>query len=142
MDLNGNIIEVGPPKDLKEGLLTNGLGRVQAHLVKTFDVKNIINMTSMTKGFILAGGQAKIYMRIHKALEYVWDIAPFELFVRNCGGTVTDGTGKPLEYTEDGYVKDSDKGILCTMGGIDFHDQVLNAMQDGMYRILNIRCRN
>lgn len=141
MDMQGNTIDMTRPTEIKKGLLTNGLGRVQNVLKTTFDVDKIVSMPSMTKGFILASGECNIYARIHKALEYVWDVAPFELFVRLCGGIVTDGTGKPLEYTTDGKVKDSDKGILCTMGGEEFHYQVLSAMQDGMKRILNINCR-
>ncbi|EAX89052.1 Inositol monophosphatase family protein [Trichomonas vaginalis G3] len=138
MDMEGNTYDMTKPTCHESGLLTNGLGRVLAVIKETFRIDNIISMVSMVKGFILASGKASVYARIHKMQEHVWDVAPFELFVRNCGGYVTDGLGHQLVYLPNGMIKDTEYGILSTIGRQEFHDKVLATMREGMKNILQI----
>lgn len=138
MDLKGNTVDMRTPRFHEPGMLTNGLGRVQACIKERFQIENVISLISMVKGFILAAGKASVYARIHKCQEHVWDVAPFELFVRNCGGKVTDGLGHQLVYLPNGKIKDTEYGILATIGRTEFHDHVLATMRDGLKNILQI----
>ena len=136
MDLKGTIKEMPVITSGKPCNLVNHGGRVQQYIKDQLGITDSISLVSMVKGFILASGYANIYIRIHRKPENSWDIAPFEIFVRNCGAIITTGQGKPLEYTPDGLVKDSEYGIVATVGGKEFHEKVLKIYQEGMIKVL------
>lgn len=132
MDLKGNV-KVMPVLDHGyPATLCNAFGRIQKYLMEKLEIKEKIRLVSMAKGFILAAGRASVYIRAHHNPENVWDIAPYEIFVRNCGGIITTGKGDPLEYLPNGTVKDSTCCIVATLGGKKFHEKVLKFVREGM----------
>ena len=135
MDLKGTIKEMPVITSGKPCNLVNHGGRVQQYIKDQFGITESISLVSMVKGFILAAGYANIYVRIHRKPENSWDIAPFEIFVRNCGAIITTGEGEPLEYTPDGLVKNSQYGIVATVGGKEFHEKVLKVFKEGMLHV-------
>lgn len=126
MDLNNNVkvmpvVEKGEP-----ATLSNTVGPRQQYMKDHLGIQNTISLVSMVKAFILAAGKANVYIRMHAVPENVWDIAPYEIFLRNCGGIITLGNGKPIEYTPNGKVKDSENmGIVNTIGGKKWHEHVI-----------------
>ena len=126
MDLNNNIKEMPVVKTPEKAHLSNTVGPRQQYMKDHLGIPNTISLVSMVKSFILAAGKANVYIRMHKVPENVWDIAPYEIFLRNCGGIITLGNGKPIEYLPNGKVKDSaDLGIVNTIGGKEWHEHVL-----------------
>ena len=94
--------------------------------------------SSMTKGFVLAAGAACIYLRIRSRHdETVWDIAPFELVVREAGGFATDIDGKQLQYSKEGRVVGSNKGLIFTFKDQKFHDRVVSLYRKFYYKKIN-----
>ena len=138
MDLNGNTKEMGVITEGRPCTLRNGAGRVQTYISKQLNIPDYISLVSMVKAFILAAGKANIYARIHRCPENSWDIAPFQLFIQNCGCIITNGKGEEIEYLPNGQVKNSIYGILCTCGGPEFHEKVLKVMQEGIRTIYGI----
>ena len=138
MDLNGNIKEMPKVTSGTPCRLTNNSGRVQNYIAKALNVPNEISLVSMVKGFILATGHANIYCRIHYKTENSWDVAPFEIFIRNCGAIITTGTGEPLEYLPNGSIKGSETGIIASVGGPEFHQTLLKTYQEAVKSIYGV----
>lgn len=89
---------------------------------------NPIECTSMTKGFSLALGAGSYYVRKpYMSSEYVFDIAPFSMFVEEAGGISTTGDGKKLLFTNDGYAAGTECGLLFSVLGPEFHQKLVNA---------------
>lgn len=66
--------------------------------------------------------------------ENAWDIAPFELFLKNCGGIITLGNRNQIEYTQNGKIKgNTSAGIVCTIGGVEWHRKVLKAYRNCIF---------
>lgn len=98
-------------------------------------IKEEFNDSSMTKGFVLAAGAGSVYPRIRcLADEHVWDIAPFDLFVREAGGFSTTIDGKPLKYSKEGKTIDSKRGLFFTFDDETFHQKVLELYREAYDR--------
>lgn len=70
-----------------------------------------IQCTSMTKGFSVASGIGSYYVRKpFDDPEYIFDIAPFSMFVEEAGGISTTGDGRKILFTNDGYAAGSERG--------------------------------
>lgn len=96
-------------------------------------LKDVIPMVSMTKGFVLGTGRAQVYTRLRCTNdEYVWDIAPFELFVREAGGFVSTIDGEPLKYTQSGVTYNSKSGLFFTNVDQAFHQRVLELYRESL----------
>jgi 3'(2'), 5'-bisphosphate nucleotidase len=138
VDLNGNFYPVQhttprsralssaskAPKDLK----------LREWLCKRLGIEEQTEMVSMTKAFAVGCCQAVLYVRalglISGHHEWVWDIAPLDLFVREAGGFVTTETGAQLVYADNAKVGEVAETIIITNNGEEFHKKVLAAYRE------------
>ncbi len=89
-----------------------------------------VRMDSQCKYAVLARGDTSIYLRPppHKNYkENIWDHAAGYIIVKEAGGTVTDSSGKPLDFSV-GRKLHGNKGVLATNGAI--HEAVLQAVRE------------
>lgn len=104
-------------------------------LKERLNIHDEFSDSSLTKGFVLAAGAGVAYLRIRcKGNEFVWDIAPFELLVREAGGFATTIDGKPIEYSNDGFAIDSCRGLIMTSKDEEFHQKVLEIYREAYSR--------
>lgn len=85
-------------------------------------------LDSQCKYAVVARGEADIYLRLPTRADYeekIWDHAAGALVVEEAGGTVTDITGAPLDFTQ-GRTLSRNKGIIATNGTL--HPVVLAAI--------------
>jgi fructose-1,6-bisphosphatase/inositol monophosphatase family enzyme len=59
--------------------------------------------------------------------EFVWDIAQFDLFVREAGGFVTTPDGSLIAYNETARVGEASDTIIATNNRLEVHNKVLTA---------------
>lgn len=88
-----------------------------------------VRMDSQCKYAVLARGDASIYLRPPPQKDYkenIWDHAAGYIIVREAGGTVTDSSGKPLDFSVGKKLREN-KGVLATNGII--HEAVLRAVE-------------
>lgn len=86
-----------------------------------------VRMDSQAKYGVVARGEAHVYLRLPTKADYrekIWDHAGGVLVVTEAGGTVTDVSGKPLEFTH-GRELTNNRGVIATTGNI--HDEVVAA---------------
>ena len=86
-----------------------------------------VRMDSQAKYGVVARGEANVYLRLPTRADYrekIWDHAGGVIVVTEAGGTVTDVTGRPLEFTH-GRELTENRGVIVTTGGI--HQDVLDA---------------
>jgi len=87
-----------------------------------------VRLDSQAKYAIVSDGRADIYLRLPTRKDYVekiWDHAGGVLVVEEAGGTVTDVTGQPLDFTQ-GRGLEQNRGVIVTNGKL--HEQVLAAV--------------
>ena len=73
-----------------------------------------VRMDSQAKYGIVARGEAEIYLRMPTRADYrekIWDHAAGALIVEEAGGTVTDITGRPLEF-HHGRELSANRGVM------------------------------
>lgn len=88
-----------------------------------------VRMDSQCKYAVLARGDTSIYLRPSPQKDYkenIWDHAAGYIIVREAGGTVTDSSGKPLDFSVGKKLREN-KGVLATNGVI--HEAVLRAVK-------------
>jgi HAL2 family 3'(2'),5'-bisphosphate nucleotidase len=88
-----------------------------------------VRLDSQAKYAVVARGEADVYLRLPTKADYVekiWDHAGGALCVTEAGGTVTDITGKPLNFTH-GWGLKTNQGVIVTNGHL--HAQVLDAVR-------------
>ncbi len=93
-----------------------------------------VRMDSQCKYAVLARGDTSIYLRPPPRKDYkenIWDHAAGYIIVREAGGTVTDSSGKPLDFSVGKKLLEN-KGILATNGAI--HEAVLQAVRKTVSR--------
>jgi 3'(2'), 5'-bisphosphate nucleotidase len=89
-----------------------------------------VRLDSQAKYGVVARGDAEIYLRLPTKpgyVERVWDHAAGTLIVTEAGGTVTDATGRPLDFTH-GTGLTENRGVVATNGLV--HDRVIAALDD------------
>ena len=89
-----------------------------------------VRMDSQCKYAVLARGDTSIYLRPPPRKDYkenIWDHAAGYIIVKEAGGTVTDSSGKPLDFSV-GKKLHGNKGVLATSGVI--HEAVLRAVKE------------
>jgi len=87
-----------------------------------------VRLDSQCKYAVVARGEADIYLRLPTRpgyVERIWDHAAGVLVITEAGGTVTDITGKPLDFTHGAGLKEN-RGVIVTNGPL--HEQVLDAL--------------
>lgn len=88
-----------------------------------------VRMDSQCKYAVLARGDASIYLRPPPQKDYkenIWDHAAGYIIVKEAGGTVTDSSGEPLDFSIGKKLLEN-KGVLATNGTI--HEAVLQAVK-------------
>ncbi len=88
-----------------------------------------VRIDSQAKYGVVARGEADIYLRMPTRADYrekIWDHAAGVLIVEEAGGTVTDITGRPLEF-HHGRELIANRGVIVTNGRL--HARVLEALQ-------------
>ena len=93
-----------------------------------------VRMDSQCKYAVLARGDTSIYLRPPPRKDYkenIWDHAAGYIIVREAGGTVTDSSGKPLDFSVGKKLLEN-KGVLATNGAI--HEAVLQAVRKTVSR--------
>jgi 3'(2'), 5'-bisphosphate nucleotidase len=134
VDLDGNWYPVAvgstPVRRLLYSDATGGMSPTVKGVADRVKFDGAVPMISMSKAFILATGRAALWPKCHLGhFEAVWDVAPFELFVREAGGITSTVHGTPIRYTENGTVADSDEGLVFSAGGPDFHEEARLALR-------------
>lgn len=88
-------------------------------------------MDSQAKYGAMARGNFHIFMRFPRKnyVENVWDHAPAACIIEEAGGRVTDGRGRPLDFSK-GRSLDNDDGIVASNGVL--HDAVIDAVQKAL----------
>jgi 3'(2'), 5'-bisphosphate nucleotidase len=84
---------------------------------------------SQCKYAAVSRGDASIYLRLPTRADYqekIWDHGAGSIVVEEAGGTVTDVTGSPLDFSL-GRTLANNRGIIATNGR--FHDEVVSAVQ-------------
>jgi len=74
-----------------------------------------VRIDSMAKYAALARGDTNMYLRFPPKTyrEKVWDHAAGAIVVQEAGGVITDGSGKPLDFSKGRFL-DIDIGIVAT----------------------------
>lgn len=90
-----------------------------------------VRMDSQAKYGCIARGDFSIFLRFprHGYVENVWDSAPACIIIEEAGGKVTDGRGRPLDFSL-GRKMDNDDGIVATNGHV--HEAVIEAVQQAL----------
>lgn len=93
-----------------------------------------VRMDSQAKYGCLARGDATVFLRFPRAgyVENIWDHAGGAVVLEEAGGRVTDGRGRPLDFSL-GRILDNDDGIVATNGRV--HDEVIEAIQKTLAEI-------
>jgi len=89
-----------------------------------------VRLDSQTKYGVVARGGAEAYLRLPTRPGYrekIWDHGAGCLVVQEAGGTVTDVTGKPLDFTR-GRELTQNRGVIVTHG--PFHEQILETLAE------------
>ena len=92
-------------------------------------VASPIRMDSQAKYAAVACGEADVYLRLPTKTGYfekIWDHAGGVIIVQEAGGTVSDLSGKPLDFAQGRELRQN-RGIIVTNG--KFHGDVLSAAQ-------------
>ena len=93
-----------------------------------------VRMDSQCKYAVLARGDTSIYLRPQPRKNYkenIWDHAAGYIIVKEAGGTVTDSSGKQLDFSVGKKLLEN-KGILATNGSI--HEAVLQAVKKNRFQ--------
>ena len=88
-----------------------------------------VRLDSQAKYCVVARGEADIYLRLPTRPGYrekIWDHAGGVLVVEEAGGTVTDVTGKPLNFTHGAELAQN-RGVVVTNGHC--HAEVIAALR-------------
>lgn len=87
-----------------------------------------MRMDSQAKYGCLSRGDAHVFLRFPRAgyVENVWDHAAGAIVIQEAGGTVTDGRGRQLDFSQGRFL-DNDDGIVATNGNM--HAAVIEAVQ-------------
>ncbi len=93
-----------------------------------------VRMDSQCKYAVLARGDTSIYLRPPPRKDYkenIWDHAAGYIIVREAGGTVTDSSGKLLDFSVGRKLR-KNRGVLATNGTI--HEAVVDAVKKTVFQ--------
>ncbi|XP_073058986.1 3',5'-bisphosphate nucleotidase AHL-like isoform X1 [Primulina eburnea] len=91
--------------------------------------KKPFRVHSMVKYGAIARGEAEIYMKFARSgyKEKIWDHAAGVLLVQEAGGVVTDGAGRPLDFSRGIYLESLDRGLIACCGS-RLHQKIISAV--------------
>jgi 3'(2'), 5'-bisphosphate nucleotidase len=87
-----------------------------------------VRLDSQAKYGVVARGQAEAYLRMPRNTTYVeniWDHAAGALVVTEAGGTVTDISGRKLDFSRGAKLAQN-RGVVATCGAV--HAAVIEAI--------------
>jgi len=100
----------------------------QGQLARSLNISNApVRMDSQCKFAAVARGQASLYLRLSPKPGYdqkIWDIAAGAKIIEEAGGTVSDATGKPLNFAHGRTIGTGD--LFASNGHL--HACVLSAL--------------
>ncbi|MEZ6046645.1 MAG: inositol monophosphatase family protein [Planctomycetaceae bacterium] len=103
-------------ESVESGHSAHGLS---ARVAEALGIQNEpVRLDSQAKYAVVARGEADIYLRLPTRPGYrekIWDHAGGVLLVEEAGGTVSDVTGAPLEFTH-GHQLEQNLGVIVTNG--------------------------
>ena len=91
-------------------------------------VADPLRLDSQAKYAVVGRGEADVYLRLPTRADYrekIWDHAAGVLIVEEAGGTITDITGRPLDFTH-GRELAVNRGVIVSNGRL--HERVLSAL--------------
>jgi 3'(2'), 5'-bisphosphate nucleotidase len=90
--------------------------------------RDFVRLDGQCKHGVVGAGAAEINIRLPPAgyREKIWDHAAGEVFITEAGGTVTDLSGKPLNFAHGRLLDASVTGILSSNGVL--HDEFLRSV--------------
>lgn len=90
-----------------------------------------VRMDSQAKYGVLSRGDACIFMRFPRQgyVENSWDHAAGAIVVEEAGGKVTDGRGRPLDFSAGRHLNNDD-GIVASNGLV--HDKLIAAVKEAI----------
>lgn len=139
LDLKGHWVKLSKPVNPINRMIytkqkVGNIIQMTEYIKSQLEIKDDITMVSMTKGFVIASGGATVYIRVPwgNSEEHIWDIAPFELLIREAGGFATTGDGKPLAYRSNARVEGTKLGCIFTNRDKAFHDKVIAVYQEAL----------
>jgi len=90
--------------------------------------RDFVRLDGQCKHGVVGAGAAEINIRLPPAgyREKIWDHAAGEVFITEAGGTVTDLSGKPLDFAHGRLLDASVTGILSSNGVL--HDEFLRSV--------------
>ena len=117
LDMEGHIYPIKLPPNPKNGLLfSDANGKINERYLKFKEENKIeieIPIISMAKAFVLATGNAIVFPKSHHGEKiHVYDVAPFELFLREAGCQSTTVNGGPILCDRNGIIVDSEVGLM------------------------------
>ncbi len=91
-----------------------------------------MRMDSQAKYGCMSRGDAHFFLRFPRAgyVERVWDHAAGVVVIEEAGGKVTDGRGRPLDFSHGRYL-DNDDGIVASSSEV-MHGKVIAAVQQAI----------
>lgn len=91
-----------------------------------------LKMDSQAKYGALSRGDMHVFLRQPRAgyVENVWDHAAGVVVLEAAGGRITDGRGRPLDFSL-GRTLDNRDGIVATNGGA-LHEEVIATLQQAL----------
>lgn len=88
-----------------------------------------VRLDSQCKYAVVARGQADAYLRLPTRADYrekIWDHAAGMLIASESGATVSDISGKPLDFTH-GKQLEKNRGIICAVKSL--HPKIIDAIE-------------
>lgn len=85
-------------------------------------------MDSQAKHGVIARGGAELYVRLPKPgyVEWIWDHAAGNVVIEEAGGTMSDVTGRPIDFSLGAQLSPEVRGVLMSAGGA-FHTALVEA---------------
>lgn len=88
-----------------------------------------VRLDSQAKYAVVARGEADVYLRLPTKADYremIWDHAGGVIVVEEAGGTVTDVTGLPLDFTHGRTLKEN-RGVVVSNGKL--HEAIIDTVR-------------
>ncbi len=129
-------VSVAAPASLADARFCESVESGHSHQGHAAEIARRLGITtepyridSQCKYAAVARGDASIYLRLPTRADYVekiWDHAAGKFVVEQAGGTVTDVTGAPLDFSHGDRLH-ANRGVVATSG--HFHAEVVDVVR-------------
>ena len=95
---------------------------------QTGDIIRARRMDSQAKHGVIARGGAELYVRLPPTgyVEWIWDHAAGNVVIEEAGGTMSDVSGRPIDFSLGAQLSPDVRGVLMSAGGA-FHKALVDA---------------